>query len=817
MASVSSSSSSGSEDESNDKQTASTSGSSNPFANMIDPDFDMSKVPETEDIRIEQYFSKEELAELSKIEMTRYRNMKRNYDVMRMLGLPGKKPYFMERNRRSLVQPKEPPTPPLTSTWFLLPPKKPRMSKAKPKTTGPQQNSKAKKKAEATVSKAPSDDDVAKTFLGFQAEEVAEVRAATAAGLAELEKKMKALELEIQEEEAAGPQDGQEEGSESDISTDVEEELPTTTLQPPKLQELKEPEPVVDREETQRSRYPKRNIPRKNYKEVELPDDDHYLFCEDCNELYEGDCPVHGPLTVVKDKVVPKGEPNRAVHTLPDYLSVCPSKIKGAGDGVWLDGQAMPKNLVFGPYDGKITGPEIGMTSGYAWQISKNDKVKYYIDATDVTKSSWMRYVNCARNEEEQNLVAFQYYRNIYYRTYKPISPGTELLVWYGNEYAKELGISEKEETEGEEPNKQKQSIQTGAVAGYGCSRCGKLFSTQDYLDRRVKRHAYMSGIRAGAVAGYECSRCGKLFSTQDYLDRHVKCHGDTLGIQTGAVLGYRCSKCGKLLPGQTCEDSCRHVRYPNRCRLQVQQVWKTVTWTDMLGIQTGAVAGYGCSRCGMLFSTQDYLDRHVKSHADRSGSKRFKCQHCSYSTEHTGHLKNHMVTHTGERPFKCQTCGKGFTQKGSLQRHQQVHTGEKPYRCEECGRSFNRQSNLTTHMLTHSGLQPYVCTQCGKGFKQMGDLQKHMRIHTGEKPYNCEHCDMRFTQICQLQRHMRIHTGEKPYKCEHCDMRFTDSGNLRVHMRIHTGEKPYKCEHCDMRFTQRHSLKKHVVSVHTK
>ncbi|CAH1256600.1 PRDM9 [Branchiostoma lanceolatum] len=480
MASVSSASSSGSDDENNDKQAASSS-SSNPFASMIDTDFDMSKVPETEDIRVEQYFSKEELAELSKIEMTRYRNMKRNYDVMRMLGLPGKKPYFMERNRRSLVQPKEPPTPPLTSSeseedeewtpelerkknqppkkpWFLLPPKKPRILKPKSQMTGPHQKPKAKKKAEATVSKAPetreSDDDGAKTFMGFQAEEVAEVQAATASSLAELEKKMKDLDLEIQQEEAAGPQDGQEEGSESDISTDLEEELLSTTLQPAKQQELnKEPVEPLDTGETRKSRYPQRNIPRKNYKEVELPDDDHYLFCEDCNELYEGDCPVHGPLTVVKDKEVPKGEENRAVRTLPDYLSVCPSKIKGAGDGVWLDGKAMHKNLVFGPYDGKISGPEIGMTSGYAWQISKNDKVKYYIDATDVTKSSWMRYVNCARNEEEQNLVAFQYYRNIYYRTYKPVPPGTELLVWYGNEYAKELGISEKAQAEQEEPS----------------------------------------------------------------------------------------------------------------------------------------------------------------------------------------------------------------------------------------------------------------------------------------------------------------------------------------------------------------------------
>ena len=52
-----------------------------------------------------------------------------------------------------------------------------------------------------------------------------------------------------------------------------------------------------------------------------------------------------------------------------------------------------------------------------------------------------MRFINCARNEEEQNMVAFQYCGHIYYRSFKHIYPGSELLVWYGEEYARELGI----------------------------------------------------------------------------------------------------------------------------------------------------------------------------------------------------------------------------------------------------------------------------------------------------------------------------------------------------------------------------------------
>ena len=53
-----------------------------------------------------------------------------------------------------------------------------------------------------------------------------------------------------------------------------------------------------------------------------------------------------------------------------------------------------------------------------------------------------IRYVNCACDSEEQNLGAFQYRGGIVYRCCKPIAPGEELLVWYGEDYARDLGIT---------------------------------------------------------------------------------------------------------------------------------------------------------------------------------------------------------------------------------------------------------------------------------------------------------------------------------------------------------------------------------------
>ena len=81
-------------------------------------------------------------------------------------------------------------------------------------------------------------------------------------------------------------------------------------------------------------------------------------------------------------------------------------------------------------------------------QIIENGRVTHVVDARDEGYSNWLRFVNCARNDDEQNLVAFQFRGEIYYRSYKTIEPGMELLVWYGDRYACDLDILDKDESD---------------------------------------------------------------------------------------------------------------------------------------------------------------------------------------------------------------------------------------------------------------------------------------------------------------------------------------------------------------------------------
>ncbi|XP_075695092.1 E3 SUMO-protein ligase ZBED1-like [Rhinoderma darwinii] len=165
--------------------------------------------------------------------------------------------------------------------------------------------------------------------------------------------------------------------------------------------------------------------------------EDELLFCEDCRLYFRDSCPQHGAPTFILDTPVPENVPSRALLSLPEGLVV--KERSQGGFGIWGTIPIIPRGCIFGPYEGEILVDRSECTV-YSWAV--RDKGSYiYIDASDDSKSSWMRYVVCASTEEEHNLTVFQYRGKIYYRACQLIPSGTELLVWIGEEYARTLGL----------------------------------------------------------------------------------------------------------------------------------------------------------------------------------------------------------------------------------------------------------------------------------------------------------------------------------------------------------------------------------------
>ncbi|KAM5291445.1 histone-lysine N-methyltransferase PRDM9-like [Glossophaga mutica] len=219
------------------------------------------------------------------------------------------------------------------------------------------------------------------------------------------------------------------------------------------------------------------------YQEVTEPQDDDYLYCEKCQNFFIDSCAVHGPPTFVKDSAVDKGHPHRSALTLPPGLRIGPSGIPEAGLGVWNEAADLPVGVHFGPYEGHITEDEEAAKSRYSWLIAKGRNRFEYVDGKDKSWANWMRYVNCARDDEEQNLVAVQYRRQIFYRTCRIVRPGCELLVWYGDEYGQELGSKW--------GSKWKRELVAGRAEPkpevHPCPSCSLAFSSQKFLSQHVK------------------------------------------------------------------------------------------------------------------------------------------------------------------------------------------------------------------------------------------------------------------------------------------------------------------------------------------
>ncbi|KAM5308023.1 histone-lysine N-methyltransferase PRDM9-like isoform 2-T3 [Glossophaga mutica] len=548
------------------------------------------------------------------------------------------------------------------------------------------------------------------------------------------------------------------------------------------------------------------------YQEVTEPQDDDYLYCERCQNFFIDSCAVHGPPTFVKDSAVDKGHPHRSALTLPPGLRIGPSGIPEAGLGVWNEAADLPVGLHFGPYEGHITEDEEAAKSRYSWLIAKGRNCYEYVDGKDKSWANWMRYVNCARDDEEQNLVAVQYHRQIFYRTCQVVRLGCELLVWCGDEYGQELGSKW-----GSKWKRELAARREPKPEVHPCPSCSLAFSSQKFLSQHVKL-SHPSQILPGTSARKQLQAEAPCAEDQNQQHQHTSTHSWNEKAESQEVkerskpLLKRISQRRTSRPffqysKERMRSSSEHERMMEEELRRGQKESSEDTGKLFLKLGMSKIITIKYGRCWQGFNDGSHLVRDQRTHP---GEKPYVCRECGRGFTCKSGLIAHQRTHSGEKPYVCRECGRGFTQKSGLIAHQRTHSGEKPYVCRECGRGFTRKSGLITHQRTHSGEKPYVCRECGRGFTRKSRLITHQRTHSGEKPYVCRECGRGFTCKSGLITHQRTHSGEKPYVCRECGRGFTRKSGLITHQRTHSGEKPYVCRECGKGFTHKSGLIAH-------
>lgn len=260
------------------------------------------------------------------------------------------------------------------------------------------------------------------------------------------------------------------------------------------------------------------------------------------------------------------------------------------------------------------------------------------------------------------------------------------------------------------------------------------------------------------------------------------------------------------------------------------------------------------CHKCGLTFSCQGYLARHMKIHGI---DKKYPCPDCSKTVDTASELEIHRTCHDQNRPFTCKLCNHRFWTRPSLCNHYKEDHPDDAFTCRFCNKAYAAKKSLARHYRrwhqkeqrdlertvrdtrsteqqsssqvsttgesdegenngsedSDSDSAPYFpCHVCGKTFPTPESLEDHQRCHLGEKPHECAECGRCFFQASQLQQHQRMHKSE--FQCQACGRGFVSLFALRKHKHTHGKSRPYPCSKCDLFFTGPAQLAEHM-SIH--
>ncbi|XP_041658203.1 PR domain zinc finger protein 15 [Cheilinus undulatus] len=533
---------------------------------------------------------------------------------------------------------------------------------------------------------------------------------------------------------------------------------------------------------------------------------DELIWCEDCGQYHDSECPELGPLVTVQDSFVL----SRARSSLPNSLEI--RQVADGKEGVFVL-RRLVKRTRFGPFEAKRVS-QVEKEGAFPLKIFQKDGVVVCFDSSSEEDCNWMMLVRPATDHKHQNLTAYQQDDDVYFNTSQDVLPGTELRVWYGAFYAKKM-----------EKPMLKPPVQPPPPPADVKSSSAKTESTE-------KTGACMPSVDEENNGGSMLSHLHEVKTVtmppvEESLMSPVEEEGEPppaapAGPRRGQGRGRRVK--GRKLGAAAAASKNKDVKP------QVQGSEPTASQSVAAAPAAAAAAAesssslpnatdstaalkrhkvrdhkriYRCTLCSKVFQNSSNLNRHIRSHGD----KLFKCDECDKLFSRKESLKQHIsYKHSKNMPdleykYKCNTCDKSFRLENALKFHN-CRTDDKTFQCDICSRFFSTNSNLSKHKKKH-GEKLYSCEICNKMFYRKDVMQEHQRRHgVGSKHMKREELEANGEEGTKYRK--------EPSPCPICGKVFSCRSNMNKHLLTH-GDKKYTCEICARKFFRVDVLRDHI------
>uniref|UniRef100_A0A665WAQ3 PR domain zinc finger protein 12 n=1 Tax=Echeneis naucrates TaxID=173247 RepID=A0A665WAQ3_ECHNA len=206
---------------------------------------------------------------------------------------------------------------------------------------------------------------------------------------------------------------------------------------------------------------------------------------------------------------------------LPTEVIIAQSSIPGEGLGIFSK-TWIKAGTEMGPFTGRVLSPEhvdLLKNNNLMWEVFNEDgTVRYFIDASQEDQRSWMTYIKCARNEQEQNLEVVQIGSSIFYKAVEvradqkafPAAEQCHLLAGPGSDY-------DSHSCDGPSSCSPSSSSSITTAGRMRCVICHRGFNSRSNLRSHMRIHTLDKP--------FVCRFCNRRFSQSSTLRNHVRLH----------------------------------------------------------------------------------------------------------------------------------------------------------------------------------------------------------------------------------------------------------------------------------------------------